>query len=182
MTPLADKASRKYWFVSYYRGVGTRVIRNRRKEAWTLAAIMIAVGLPVILIGALAAVDARIDLSDWKPGVRGTAIIGWPDLPTRAGSQVEMLGYMMDEDPSSRVFILTPEAGQFLHPAHRIPEEMIEVHLAEPGRFQYRRLVWVSGVLTFTSGPPRPDRALYALKNAILQPAPETDIPRFFRP
>lgn len=147
-----------------------------------------AVGLPVIVIGALAAVDARIDLSDWKPGIRGTTIIGWPEMPARVGSQVEMLGYMMDgslpvpDGEPVRTFILMPEAGQFLHPAHQVPDEMVEIHLEEPVRFQYRRLVRVSGVLTFTSGPSRPDRALYPMKNAAVQPAPETDIARFFTP
>ena len=58
---------------------------------------------------------------------------------------------------------------------------MLEVHLAEPVGFQYR-LVSVSGMLTLTSGSPRPDRALYAMKNAAVQPAPETDIARFFTP
>jgi hypothetical protein len=44
-------------------------------------------------------------------------------------------------------FVLLPEAGNFLHPAHRFGDQMITVHL-EPDtrvRFSSRALVWVGG-------------------------------------
>ena len=51
-------------------------------ESRTIAAIVAAVGLPLILAYLLVAADMRNDLSELKPtAVSGdTALIGWPDL------------------------------------------------------------------------------------------------------
>ena len=98
-----------------------------------------------------------------------------------------MLGYMMDGSQRAQdgaqveTFILMPDAGQFLHPAHRIPDEMVETWLARPAPFQYRRLVWVSGVLARIPRRPHSNRALYAIKDAEVAPAPESDITRWFK-
>jgi hypothetical protein len=80
------------------------------------------------------------------------------------------------------MFILLPEAGQFLHPAHRIPDQMVEVWLARPTPFTYRRLVWASGVLARTPGRRDPDKALYSLKDSVIENAENRDITRWFRP
>src|SRR5665213_1192554 len=175
--------------------MGARVIRKRatpgtrrKAESRVIAAIIAAVGLPVILTYILVAADMRSDLSDLKPAQASadtwTALIGWPELETadldrrsgrpapfdiaRGRPRARMLGYMMDGYKPSRdgdrveMFILLPEAGQFLHPAHRIPDQMVEVRLTRPASFTYRRLVWVSGVLARTPGRRDPDKALYA--------------------
>jgi hypothetical protein len=52
------------------------------------------------------------------------------------------------------MFILLPEAGQFLHPAHRISNQMVEVRPTHPLAFRYRELVWASGILNRTFGEP----------------------------
>ena len=80
------------------------------------------------------------------------------------------------------MFVLMPEAGHFLHPAHRIPEEMVEVWLNRPVWFKYRRLVWVSGTLTRTSNSPNSDKALFAMHNALITPAADPEIARWFTP
>ncbi len=80
------------------------------------------------------------------------------------------------------MFVLMPEAGHFLHPAHRIPEEMVEVWLNRPAWFKYRRLVWVSGVLARTSNSPKSDKALFAMYNALIMPAADAEIARWFTP
>ena len=162
-------------------------------------------GLPVILAYVLVAEDMRTDLSELKPGQamvdQTTALIGWPDLETSDGlpisleesrwhsqPRVRMLGYMMDGYKASRdgerveMFILLPEAGQFLHPAHRIPDQMVETWLSNPAPFTYRRLVWTSGILARTPGRRHSDKALYAMKDASVEPATESDITRWFTP
>ena len=196
--------------------MGARVIRNRdlwvarqkrvsRKESATIATIIAAVGVPLILAYVLVAADMRNDLSELKPTAASgaAALIGWPDLnpgydrpaQTRwpSGTRVRMLGYMMDgyqpvpEGAKAGMFILMPEAGHFLHPAHRIPGEMVEVWPARPLPFQYRRLVWVWGPLRrvaheAASGSPRRDTALFAMRDAEVRAADNADIARWFIP
>jgi hypothetical protein len=172
--------------------------------------IIAAVGLPLILAYILVAADMRSDLSDLKPAQASldqpTALVGWPgleaaDTEKRAGRpisveearwrsqpRVRMLGYMMDGYTPSRdgspveMFILLPDAGQFLHPAHRIPNQMVEIWLTHPAPFVYRRLVWVSGALARTSRRPDFEKASYAMKDAVVEPAIEREITRWFTP
>jgi hypothetical protein len=158
--------------------------------------ILAAVGLPVLLAYILVAADMRPDLSDLRP-VRSLqdsslALIGWPDLPLRAPTnpslRVRMLGYMMDGYRSSpdgttvNMFILMPEAGQLFHPAHRVPDQMVEIWLTSPVTFRDRSLVWVSGVLWRTTAPAKSNRAGYAIKEANVEPASDSDIALWFRP
>ena len=163
--------------------MGTRVIRkNSRKpggpaESRTLAMILGAVALPVLLACILVGMDMRSDLSELKP----VTILGWPDLAHWSSqSPVKMLGYMMDgyqparEGAQVSMFILMPEAGHLLHPAHREADGMVEVWLTRPVPFKFRSLVWVSGVLE--------RRPAYAMTNAAIEPATETDIARWFTP
>jgi hypothetical protein len=167
--------------------------------------IIAAIVLPMIPAYILVAADMRSDLSDLKPARaladKATALIGWPDLETGREQLVSveqtrrhspwaarMLGYMMDGYEPSRdgaqveMFILMPEAGQFLHPAHRIPGEMVEIWLSSPSPFQYRRMVWVSGVLARTPGRRDPDKASYVMKAASVEPAAQSDLTRWFKP
>lgn len=183
----------------------------RRRGEWKVIAVIIAgVGLPMILAYLLVAADMRSDLSDLKP-IRATvdnstAVIGWPDLQTgsqeagpnqairfepalwQTNRRVRMLGYMMDGYRPSRdgerveMFILLPEAGQFLHPAHRIPDQMVEVRLLRATPFTYRRLVWVSGVLERKPGQRDPEQALYAMSDTTIENAADREITRWFRP
>jgi hypothetical protein len=77
--------------------------------------------------------------------------------PSRGGATVDM-------------FVLLPEAGEFLHAAHRIPNQMVEVHPSQPVVFRYRDLVWAAGTLTRTVGSPGDERANYALIGAEVNP------------
>src|ERR1019366_10386381 len=150
----------------------------------------------MILALILVAADMRIDLSDLKP-VQATAhlvpaTIGWEDLETDSGrpvsmdqarwqSRVRMLGYMMDGNQPARdgtpvdLFVLMPEAGHWLHPAHRFPSQMVEIRPMRTLPFQYRRLVWVSGVLSRMPGRPDPDKASYVIQDAAVEPALERE-------
>ena len=99
-----------------------------------------------------------------------------------------MIGYMMDGYQPSRegdlvdLFILLPEAGQFLHPAHRIPNQMVEVRPSHAAVFHYRDLVWATGILNRTIGNAGDDKADWAMMAAEVTPAVERDIGKWFRP
>ena len=103
------------------------------------------------------------------------------------GTSVKMLGYMMDgydfakDGFPVRMFVLMPEAGHFLHPAHRNPDEMVEVW-PKPGTviFKRRQLVWASGTFQRLSTHSREEHALYALRNASVTPASSSDIANWF--
>ncbi|HEY3824075.1 MAG TPA: DUF3299 domain-containing protein [Bryobacteraceae bacterium] len=192
-------------FAAYHRGVGARTIRIRddsarrgketREERLTLGKIIAALTIPMILALVLVAMDMRIDLSELKSsgGIdeQGAVPLGWPNLEVSAhqdGRRVRMIGYMMDGYQPSRdgaqvnMFILLPEAGQFLHPAHRIPSQMVEIRPRHPVVFRYRDLVWASGVLNRTIGSTGDEKAAYAMSDAEVNRATEREIGKWFRP
>jgi hypothetical protein len=169
----------------------------RTRETRTLALILIAVVGPLLLTGALIAIDMRTDLSDLK-AIRGKSVdgypaFGWADLanmipghPTPA----RMLGYMMDgyhpvsDETPVMMFTLMPDAGHILHPAHRVPDEMVEVWLPldMPIRYLNRRLVWVSGTLRRKDAAMKEGEALYTISNATVRFAAEHQIRDWFAP
>jgi hypothetical protein len=180
--------------------VGARTIRKRddsakrKQETLTLWTIIAALAFPMILAVALVGMDMRSDLSELKSmgqvDDKGALSVGWPDLEREPeGSQrVRMIGYMMDGYQPSRngatvdMFVLLPEAGQFLHPAHRIPNQMVEVRPSHPVVFHYRDLVWATGILNRTMSIHGDDKAAYAMIAAEVSPATERDIGKWFRP
>jgi hypothetical protein len=148
-------------------------------------------------------------------------LIGWQDLEVpdgktasleemraQPGRRVRMLGYMMEgymmdgngidgRTPSPAgtpvtMFVLMPEAGHILHPAHRIPDQMVEVWPIRPATFRFRSLVWATGNLTRRRSPhawhgKRPqgrqeETPLYDMAGADVQPAVESDIALWFKP
>lgn len=141
----------------------------------------------------LVALDTHLDLSDGVPrAARNDPAIslGWPSLrrdttEPRNGMIVRMLGYMMDgyqfvhNGASARMFILMPEAGHFLHPAHRIPDEMVEIWPTQPVIFGDRELVWVCGSFERVADPAE-DHALFALREATVTPASVRDVAGWF--
>jgi len=78
--------------------------------------------------------------------------------------------------------VLLPDAGNFLHPAHRLGDQMIAVHLREGERipFSPMRLVLVAGILRVTPGDPSGPKPLYALDNARSQHMDKADIQKYF--
>jgi hypothetical protein len=186
------------------RGISTA---QRRRESRALASILCAVVLPLALAFALVALNMRSDLSELMPAEAlpdGTAaLIGWQDLEipagktvsleqtrSQSGRRVRMLGYMMESygmdgrTPSPdgapvRMFVLMPEAGHILHPAHRIPDQMVEVWPSSPVPFHFRSLVWSTGNLARTRSA---RGSLYTMTGAEVQPAAESDIALWFKP
>jgi hypothetical protein len=148
----------------------------------------------MLLAVAFVGMDMRSDLSELKStgqvDDRGAEPVGWPDLERwrdRPG-RVRMIGYMMDEHKpvhdGTRVdtFILLPEAGQFLHPAHRIPNRMVVVWPTYPAVFRYRELVSASGILNRTMRGSGEDQPAYAMIFAEVNPVAERDLGKWFHP
>jgi hypothetical protein len=105
------------------------------------------------------------------------------------GSQVQAIGYMVEADRPIgegqwlQDFVLLPEAGHFLHPAHRFGDQMITVHLEPDTRVRYssRALVWVYGTFRAFAGDPVGSKPLYALDRARVQAAERAEILKYFK-
>ena len=99
------------------------------------------------------------------------------------------LGYMMEGDQPVRDgqvvrrFVLLPDKGNAVHPAHRFGDQMIDVQLrpSDSVRFSGGSLVWVWGTLRALPGDPGGPIPLYRLEDARVEPADEGEIPRYFR-
>jgi len=170
---------------------------DRKGETRTLALILASIVGPVFLTGALIAIDMRTDLSNLKakPGTDadGLPAMGWSDLENLGPGQqrpARMLGYMMDsyrpvpDGTPVETFMLMPDAGHLLHPAHREAEEMVEVWMPLDGPIRYsdRRLVWVSGMLRRKEAKPREGVAAFSMANAEVRLAAERQIREWFAP
>jgi hypothetical protein len=175
-----------------------------REERRTLLLVVIITCIPVIgATWAIVATSAEelSDLVPLKAEVEGYTLLGWPDLiekepgtPSRSagvreGAPVRILGYMMDSDSRNDLdemvcdFILLPDAGHLLHPAHRFGDQMIAVHLqpSDCVTFTPRSLVWAFGNLRIVKGNPIGPVPLYHLDEASANAAPREDIRRFFK-
>lgn len=106
-----------------------------------------------------------------------------------AKASVQALGYMAEGDRPPhkgewvRDFVLLPDAGNLLHPAHRIPDEMIAVRLQEGDLIQFfpRSLVWVWGTLQMQPGDPAGSQPLFRVDRARAKPADKSEISKYFR-
>jgi hypothetical protein len=171
-------------------------VRRSRQERQTLLVILLAAGLPTLLAGLLVTMDLRSDLSDLTAAKQSIgeepALVGWADLAslgslaTVHGGPVKMIGYMMDGEQPSKdrspvsLFVLMPEAGQFLHPSRPEPDQMVEVRTKTPVAFHFQQLVWATGTLSRTTGRDR-DRPAWAISDAEVQPAQDREIMAWFR-
>jgi hypothetical protein len=169
------------------------VSRSERLRALVLVIVITCVPVLATLLAIVSTTEP--DLSDLTPirQIPGQyALLNWFAL--RQGrlsseSSVQALGYMVESDRSPhsgdwvRDFVLLPEAGNLLHPAHRIPDEMIAVRLREGEKIQFspRRLVWVWGTFRVSPGDPAGLQPLYDLDRARVQLADKSDIPKYFR-
>jgi len=99
------------------------------------------------------------------------------------------LGYMMEGDRPVREgqvvrrFVLLPDEGNAVHPAHRFGDQMVDVQL-HPGdsvRFSRGSLIWVWGAIRALPGDPGGPIPLYRLENAHSKPAKEDEISMYFR-
>ena len=181
---------------------------QQRRELRALATILCAVVLPLLGAFLLVSADMRTDLSELIPDEalpdHTAVLIGWADLAIpesgtvsleqkrwQDGRRVRMLGYMIDgynagkpsrDGAAARMFVLMPEAGHPLHPAHHIPDQMVEVWPQHPVTFRFRAMVWSTGILERTVARPSGEDPLYAMTAADVEPAVQSDITLWFRP
>lgn len=172
---------------------GLRV--SRSEELRTLVIVIVIACVPVV--GTVLAIVSTTepDLSDLAP-IRQTQsqylLLNW--LALRHGqcspaASVRALGYMLESDrslhPGDRVrdFVLLPEAGNILHPAHRIPDQMIGVRLREGEEVQLspRSLVWVWGTFRASPGDPAGLQPLCLIDQAQAKRADKSEISTYFK-
>jgi len=126
---------------------------------------------------------------DWSALRQDQAHVLNTGLVIPAGAEVQALGYMSDSGPSTskdqwvQDFVLLPEAGNLMHPAHRIRDQMIAVHLEDGTRIQFapRALMWVWGNFRISAGLGPGAEARYVLERARAKPAERADIQRYFK-
>ena len=159
---------------------------DRRLEIRTLVLVMSLTCVPALAAVLLIVMSSEPDLAELDRVTQpdgASAVLIWPELcrdrphtlnaapAISTSGKVVVLGYMMDNHRRVRSgelvgsFTLLPEAGNLLHPAHRLGDQMIEVNLSHGHEmpFASRRLVRVSGILRQRPGDPAADRALYIL-------------------
>ena len=174
-----------------------------RDSIRALILVVVVAGVPILGTIFVTASTSEPDLSDLTPITPRTGnhlILNWSSLlrdqahvlqtgtVDPAGAEIQALGYMMESDRSIRKdqwvqdFVLLPEAGNLMHPAPRIRDQMIAVHLQDGAGIQFspRALVWVWGNLEAAAGLGRSE-ALYTLGRARAKPADKTDIQRYFQ-
>jgi hypothetical protein len=104
-------------------------------------------------------------------------------------TSVQALGYMAESDRPLHTgdwvpdFVLLPEAGNILHPAHRIPGQMLAVRLREGEQIQFspRSLVWVWGTFRASPGDPAGLQPLHHIDQARAKRADKSEISTYFR-
>ncbi len=172
---------------------GQRVSRSEGVRAFVLVVAFACVPVLGTLLAIVSTTEP--DLSDLTPirHPRGQyVLLDW--LALRHGqfslaASVQALGYMAESDRSLhtgdrvRDFVLLPEAGNILHRAHRIPDQMIAVHLREGEQIQFslRSLVWVWGTFQASPSDPAGIEPLYHLDEARAKRADKSEISTYFR-
>jgi hypothetical protein len=177
---------------------------SRRDSIRTLVLVAVVAGVPILGTIYVTASTSEPDLSDLSPinqRADNYLILNWPALlqdqahglntgtAIPSGAEVQALGYMMKSDRSAgkeqwvQDFVLLPEAGNLLHPAHRIRDQMIAVHLVDGNRVHFapRTLVWVWGNFRASGGLGPRSEALYVIERARAKPADMSDIQRYFK-
>lgn len=162
-----------------------------------LGILCLAAAFPALFLMGRAGPDL-FDCTPRSPRVEGYILVAWYDLERGAGPQKDrgpsagsptrVLGYMMDGDqPTSdgqkvNRFVLLPDAGTAVHPAHRLGDQMIDVQL-DAGTsvvFKERSLAWAWGTWGVLAGNPSGDRPLYRLQNARVEKAEKAEIEKYF--
>jgi len=194
----------------YRMGVSAAAARKRRRsradERKTLL-LIIAIAMVPTVGAALAIMTSPMgsDLSDLvsiKPVADGKGILDWPVLlrersfglnsdPRMMVAAADCaLGYMAAGDKPVRdgdqtnEFILLPETGNLLHPAHRFGDQMIDVRLRAGGklRFAGQSLTRACGSFHSSSGDPEGHEPLYVLADADAMRVGRSYIARYFAP
>jgi hypothetical protein len=140
------------------------------------------------------------ELTPRVPSIDDYTLVAWHDLEyayggalrvggPSAGSPTRVLGYMMDTDHPIQDgdavdrFVLLPDAGSAVHPAHRFGDQMIDVQLRTGTAILFKEgsLVWVWGTWKAIAGDSAGDKPLYQLQEAQAKNVDEEEISKYFR-
>lgn len=167
------------------------LVVSRADRLRVLLLVLIVAAVPIlgtVLVTASTSLPDLSELSPIKQRAGNSFVLDWSALSQiPSGREIQALGYMMDGDRSIgkgewvQEFVLLPEAGSFLHPAHRIRNQMIGIRLEEGTRIQFspRALVWVWGSFRVSSDGAR-SKPLYTLERARSEPGRKSDIRAYF--
>ena len=163
---------------------------------------LIAIGLAAVFPALFMTRRAGPDLFDLTPTaarIDGYTLVAWHDLERlrgalktggpSTGSPTRVLGYMMDDEKPIRDgtqvnrFVLLPDAGSAVHPAHRFGDQMIGVQLRTGSAilFKQGRLVWVWGTWKVLAGNSTGDKPLYQVQDSHVENADKAEIGKYFR-
>jgi hypothetical protein len=169
--------------------VSKRRRRPRRDTRDDWKALLAVCIITVAIVGgsvAAVAISTRPSFEDRifpeDPKRNGTHTLDWPTLRTVLASRpftrppgvVRVIGYMVsskapDHQGNVTEFLLVPNPGNWLHPPHLHPEDVIDVHMhgTNTTKFLARRAVWVEGWLSPTT--PGNDQSL-AITASVVSP------------
>ena len=131
-----------------------RVSRQaRRILIFPIGVICLAAAVPALLMLRTPVQPDLFDLTPMSPRADGYVLVAWHELERArralkegepsSGSPTRVLGYMMEADAPVRNgqqiqrFVLLPDAGSAVHPAHRFGDQMVKVHLKEGIAFPF---------------------------------------------
>jgi len=183
---------------------------SRGESIRVLLLVTVFAGVPILGTIFVTASTSEADLSEltpindragsyavlnWSALVQDNPLVQEPSDPEKArlrmaaGTDLQALGYMLDGERTIsrgewvREFILLPEAGNLMHPAHRIRDQMITIHLEGGQRIQFspRALTWVWGSFGVSPEPSVRSKPLYTLERARAKLADRADIQRYFK-
>ncbi|HTN71580.1 MAG TPA: hypothetical protein VMO00_10875 [Methylomirabilota bacterium] len=175
---------------------------SRRTEVRTLLLVLTITCVPVLATVVLITSTTEPDLADLKPKSDAggkNLVLDWSALEQNrkaktgpeefSGAEVHAMGYMMEGDVPIKTgeritdFVLLPDSGNALHPAHRFGDQMVAVHLEKGNevRFSPRRLVSAWGSLRTSPGDPAGPEPLYHLDQARAQLANREDLHRYYK-
>lgn len=195
ISPLVGKCFR----LSAYAGKVCAVAKkklpiSRRDELRTLLLVIAVTVVPIAGTVFVVFASTQPNLSGLTPiggPLENYSLLNWSSLARDRPSNkaVQVLGYMMDGEHPLRDgewvqdFVLLPEAGNLLHPAHRFGDHMIAVHMENYSRIQFlsRSLVWVWGIFRESPGHPDGAEPLYSVERAGARPADKNDVGKYFK-
>jgi hypothetical protein len=180
--------------------VGTLATAKKKRPItrWDeLRTLFLIIGVTVVPVAATVLVvftSTQSNLSTLTP-IRNPqenySLLNWSSLGRDhpRNKTVQVLGYMVDGDRPLRDgdwvkgFVLLPDAGNLLHPAHRFGDHMIAVHLENDARVQFssRSLVWAWGIFRESPGDPGGSTPLYSVEQAGARPADKSEIAKYFK-